>query len=304
MRHDALTAGYKVLRLSRNRSIAYRDLPGPPGAPTVLLLHGIGMTADLNWGGSFATLRRRFRVVAPDLLGHGRTGGPAPDFRLEDCADDVAELTNALGIGRFIATGYSMGGLIAQLLWRRHPELTSGVVLCASSRNFLGTVTERMASLLAPALTVAVRMNPLLYVLGAGALNPHLTNDLSAEMRQFALKEMNLTSMTTVAAALVAVSEFTSHAWIDQIDVPVSVLVPTHDAIVRPGRQRRLAEAIPHATIFTVEGDHAVCVSDPARFSATLLDACLATQQGVIPANRSAIRRRLRGGPQTAADAG
>jgi 3-oxoadipate enol-lactonase len=67
----------------------------------------------------------------------------------------VAELATVLGIERFIATGYSTGGLIAQLLWRRHPDLTSGLVLCASSRNFLGTPAERIASLLAPAITVA-----------------------------------------------------------------------------------------------------------------------------------------------------
>jgi 3-oxoadipate enol-lactonase len=45
-------------------------------------------------------------------LGHGRSGGPAPGFRLKDCADDVAELATVLGIERFIATGYSTGGLI------------------------------------------------------------------------------------------------------------------------------------------------------------------------------------------------
>jgi hypothetical protein len=84
--------------------------------------------------------------------------------------------------------------------------------------------------------------------------------------------------MTTVAAALVAVSEFTSHEWIGQIDVPMSVLVTTHDTIVPAARQRRLAGAIPHATMVMVEGDHAVCISDPARFSAKLLEACLGTQ--------------------------
>jgi pimeloyl-ACP methyl ester carboxylesterase len=132
------------------------------------------------------------------------------------------------------ATGYSMGGLIAQLLWRRHPELTSQLVLGASSRNFLGTPAERMASLFAPAFTVAVRMNPLWSALGAGMLGPSLVNDLGGEVRQFALAEMNRTSMTTVAAALVAVSEFTSHDWIGQIDVP------------RPGPvQREAAGSVP-----------------------------------------------------------
>lgn len=286
MRRDALVASHELLRLSRKRSIAYRDLAGPPGAPTVLLLHGIGMTADLNWGGSFATLRQRFRVVAPDLPGHGRSGGPAPDFRLEDCADDVAELATALGIEQVIAVGYSMGGLIAQLLWRRHPELTSALVLCASSRNFLGTVAERMVPLFAPAIAIAARLNPLLYALGAGMLGPHLVTELGGERRHFALAEMNRTSMSTVVAAFVAVSGFTSHEWIGQIDVPVSVLVPTRDTIVPPGRQRRLAEAIPHATVVTVEGDHAVCVSDPDRFGAKLLEACLTTQVGVIPPSR------------------
>jgi pimeloyl-ACP methyl ester carboxylesterase len=106
-----------------------------------------------------------------------------------------------------------------------------------------------MASLFAPAFTVAVAMNPLWSALGAGMLGPSLVNDLGGEVRQFALAEMNRTSMTTVAAALVAVSEFTSHDWIGQIDVPVSVLVTTRDTIVPAARQRRLAEAIPHATM-------------------------------------------------------
>jgi 3-oxoadipate enol-lactonase len=304
MRRDALVSDHKVLQLTRSGSIAYRDLPGPPGAPTLLLLHGIGMTADLNWAGSFATLRKRFRVVAPDLLGHGRSGRPTPDFRLEDCADDIAELATALGIEQFIAVGYSMGGLIAQLLWRRHPELTSGLVLCASSRNFLGTLAERMTSLLAPAISVAAQLNPLMYAVGAGVLSQHLINDLSGERRQYALRELNRTSMTTVAAALVAASKFTSHEWIGQIDVPVSVLIPTRDTIVPPGRQRRLAEAIPHATVATVDGDHSVCVSDPAQFSAKLLKACLATRAGVIPPSGSPIRRQLPGAHRNAADAG
>lgn len=304
MRRDALLEGHKLLRLSRGWPIAYRDLSGPPGAPTVVLLHGIGMTADLNWAGSFATLRRRFRVIAPDLVGHGLSGGAAPNFRLEDCADDVAELATALGIERFVAVGYSMGGLIAQLLWRRHREVTSGLVLCASSRNFLGTRAERMTSLLAPAITVAARFNPLLYALGAGILAPHVIHDLSGEQRQYALTEMNRTSMTTVAAALVASSQFTSHEWIGEIDVPVSVLIPTRDTIVPPGRQRRLAQAIPHATVFTVDGDHSVCISDPARFSPKLLEASLATQATVTLPSRSATQPQVPGAHRTAADAG
>ncbi|WP_396909275.1 alpha/beta fold hydrolase [Mycolicibacterium sp.] len=304
MRRDATGAGHRVFRPSHGRPVAYRDLPGPPGAPTVVLLHGIGVTADLNWGASLATLRSRFRVIAPDLPGHGRSGGPAPDFRLETCADDIAELTTALGIDRFLAVGYSMGSLVAQLLWHRHPDLTDGLVLCASARNFLGTIAERTISLFSPAVAIAARFNPLLHVMGAAPLAPQLISGLTGQRRTFAVEEMNRTSMATVAAALVAVSEFTSHDWIGQIDIPVSVLVPTHDTVVAPARQRRLAEAIPHATVVTVDGDHAVFASDPDRFTATLLEVCLAMQADISFPCRSAIARRSPGVPRTAADAG
>jgi pimeloyl-ACP methyl ester carboxylesterase len=262
--------------LSNGRQVSFWHLPGPLGAPTVVLLHGIAVTADLNWGGAFAALCRHFHVLAPDLRGHGRSASPAADFRLEDCADDAVMLADALGVDRFIAAGYSMGGLIAQLLWRRYPERIDGLVLCASSRNFLGTFAERMASLLTPAVSLAARMNPLLYALGAGVLAPGLINDLYGESRQFALAEMNRTSMTTVTAALAAVSEFTSHEWIGEVDVPVSVLITTHDTIVPTARQRRLAESIPHATVVTIDGDHGVCIRDRELFSKKLLQACLA----------------------------
>ena len=278
IRHEPPVARYYTLRVARGRSIGYWYVPGPAGAPTVLLLHGIAVTADLNWGNSFSTLGEHFTVVAPDLRGHGRSASPSANFRLEDCADDAVVLADALDIDRFIAVGYSMGGLIAQLVWRRHPTRTAGLVLCASSRNFLGTAAERMASLLTPAVTFAARLNPLFYVLGAGILAPSLLNDLYGESRQFALAEMNRTSMTTVAAALVAVSEFTSHKWIGDVDVPVAVLITTHDAIVPTARQRRLAEAIPHAKVITIEGDHGVCIRDPGLFSEKLLQACLAVE--------------------------
>ena len=112
------------------------------------------------------------------------------------------------------------------------------------------------------------------------------------------MTEMNRTSVTTVTAALVAVSKSTSHERIGQIDVPVSVLVTTRDTVVPAARQRRLAEAIPHATVVMVEGDHAVCIGDPNRLSAKLLKACLGAPD-VIRLNRSANGRQLPDEPPT-----
>src|SRR4051794_5535253 len=109
---------------------------GPPRAPPVVLLHGWMAPADLNWFPSSAALGRHFRVLAVDHRGHGRGLRSTRPFRLERCADDVAALLDELRIDKAIAVGYSMGGPIAQLLWKRHPEKVDGLVLCATSRRF------------------------------------------------------------------------------------------------------------------------------------------------------------------------
>ena len=110
-----------------------REVPGPPGAPTVLLLHGWIASGGLNWFQAFEPLSEHFRVVAPDLRGHGRGIRSRRRFRLADCADDVAALLDELGdVGPVIAVGYSMGGPVAQLLWKRHPERVRGLVICAT----------------------------------------------------------------------------------------------------------------------------------------------------------------------------
>jgi pimeloyl-ACP methyl ester carboxylesterase len=84
-----------------------REWAGPPGAPVVVLVHGVTLTADLNWSGVQPTLGQRFRVIAFDQRGHGRGPDPGPSFRLEDCADDIAALAEVLGAERVTVVGYS-----------------------------------------------------------------------------------------------------------------------------------------------------------------------------------------------------
>src|SRR5438045_2544202 len=86
------------------------DIDGPPGGPTVLVLHGLSATAALNWFPSLAPLSRTYRVLAIDHRGHGRGIRSPRRFTLEDCADDAAALCEQLGVPRVVPVGYSMGG--------------------------------------------------------------------------------------------------------------------------------------------------------------------------------------------------
>src|SRR3954453_8337911 len=126
-----------------------RRVEGPPDAPTLLLLHGWVASAGLNWFQVFEPLREHFNIVAPDLRGHARGLRTSKVFRLADCADDCAATLEELGTGPVIAVGYSMGGPVAQLMWRRHRDLVDGLVLCATSAGFMPNRVQRRTSQLA-----------------------------------------------------------------------------------------------------------------------------------------------------------
>jgi pimeloyl-ACP methyl ester carboxylesterase len=118
-------------------------------------------TAALNWYPSLAYLGQRFRVVAPNLRGHGREGCGAPPFSLEGCSDDLAALINELEIRHPIAVGYSMGGALAQVLARRHGDLLGGIVLCATAATFARRVKLRpLVRLTGSVLSKTARAHP------------------------------------------------------------------------------------------------------------------------------------------------
>ncbi|MEO7556265.1 MAG: alpha/beta fold hydrolase, partial [Acidimicrobiales bacterium] len=150
---DADTVGLapsQLVELPGRGTTLVRQLEGPhPSAPTVVLLHGLGVDADLNWFASYPALARRYNVVALDHRGHGR-GVRTRRFRLADCADDVAALCEVLGIERITPVGYSMGGPVAQLLWHRHRDLVQGMVLCATAARFGRAAGRQLASWVIP----------------------------------------------------------------------------------------------------------------------------------------------------------
>ena len=214
---------------ARGRLVVW-DTPGPAGAPTLVLLHGVTLDAESNWGAAVPTLARSFRVLTLDLRGHG-AGPPARvPYRLEDCADDVASAVRALGTGPVIVAGYSMGGMIAQAFWHRYPELTAGLVLCATARNVSGSYLEQLTAITLPFLVGAVGVFPSMFPLRADLVGGRLLGDrLDPRVRRAVLARMRRMPLVTALAAMDAVCHFSSHRWIGGVDVPCAVLVTRHD---------------------------------------------------------------------------
>jgi 3-oxoadipate enol-lactonase len=210
-------------------------------------------------------------VLSVDHRGHGR-GIRTRRFSLEDCADDVAAAMTALGVERFIAVGYSMGGPIAKLVWRRHPQRVAGLVLCATARHF---TTRRMA----PAAKVVLNAASGVARLIPGIFHRSMLDRLLSQIDRPAARarvtdELIGHDPAVVLQAAGAVAGFSSHAWVGEVNVPTAVIVTTRDELVPPSRQRKLAASIKDAVVFEVDGDHVACVAAADRFVPALVQAC------------------------------
>ncbi|TML09194.1 MAG: alpha/beta hydrolase [Actinobacteria bacterium] len=262
------------IELDGRGSTYVRQVEGPPGAPVLLLLHGLAATADLNWFSCFDGLRQSFRVLAPDLRGHGAGVGATTKFDLEQCADDVAALMDVFALDRVIAVGYSMGGFVAQLLWHRHRSNVSGLVLCATATHVNGNRDWLTYQTLAAA-TTALRFMPRAFHPKADLIAQRLFGTIDDQsLRDWARREMRRNDLVSVLSAMEAVVRFSSTDWASAIDVPTAVLIPESDRVVPIASQRELADAIPAASVYMVDGDHGVCVSAPAVFASVLATAC------------------------------
>jgi 3-oxoadipate enol-lactonase len=261
----------RFVELEGRGTVIVRDFGGRPGAPVVALLHGWTATADLNWFRAYDALGEHYRVIAFDHRGHGTGLRSKKPFRLEDCADDVVDVATALGIDRFIPVGYSMGGPIAQLVWRRHPQRVTGLVLCATAPYFAGRRNERRMLLGITGLATMARVAP-------EPAKVWLTEQLylqrkTMQWEPWAIQQAATHDWRMVLEAGRAIGHFSSSDWLHEVDVPVSTVLTMRDQVVPLRRQVKLFELIPDAEAFRVDGLHDAAVASADRFVPTLIRA-------------------------------
>src|SRR5213594_1634219 len=99
--------------------------------PVLLLVHGIAGSSD-QWDDVFPLLAEHFTLVAPDLLGHGRSAKPRGDYSLGAFASGVRDLLLALGHPSATIVGHSLGGGVAMQLAYQFPDRVGRLVLVSS----------------------------------------------------------------------------------------------------------------------------------------------------------------------------
>jgi pimeloyl-ACP methyl ester carboxylesterase len=183
----------------------------------------------------------------------------------------------AMGIDSAIAVGYSMGGPVAQLLWKRHPERVDGLVMVATSLHVVPVLYQRlifttmMATLAntTRASQVVTKM-PRRLVRG---LVPSRVGDRPESLQRWAGAEMRRHSTRMLMEAGYSVGNYSARRWIHEVDVPTVCLITTQDRALPPMLQADMALRIPGAEIRRIEDGHLACATP--EFAAPIIDACL-----------------------------
>jgi pimeloyl-ACP methyl ester carboxylesterase len=220
------------------------------GTP-VMLLHGWMVSADLNWWGAYDDLAAAgYRVLAIDHRGHGRGLRPMTPFRLRDCADDAAAVLRELDCAPALVVGYSMGGAIAQLVARHHPDAVRGLVLSGTAQHWQDRRTQRAFKALA-VLGFSLSLAPrTMYGLGfrqAGLRDSPETAWVRSELMRNQARD--------IAEAGRELARFDSRPWLGEVQAPTAVVLTTRDELVAPSKQRQLAAAA-RARVFEVPLSH------------------------------------------------
>jgi 3-oxoadipate enol-lactonase len=252
----------------RGIEIAYEDVGrGDP----VVLLHGFLFNRSL-WREQAEALGESFRLITPDLRGHGESAAVPGPATMEEMADDVAALLDGLGVGRAIVGGLSMGGYVTLAFCRRYPERVRALIL-ADTRAQADTEEQRRGREEMARVALTRGMQPI-----ADSMTPKLLAPETIAARPDVVERTRAmilgTSPSGAAEALRGMSVRRDQTeWLREISVPTLILVGSEDAITPPAASEAMRAQIKGARLDVIEGaGHASNIERPAEFNRALAD--------------------------------
>lgn len=244
------------------------------GRPLVLL-HGWCMSSAV-WRFQFEGLAGSYRVIAPDLAGHGRSGPSGAGYTLEGFSADVAALFHHLDLGDALLGGWSMGGQVALEACGHLTERLAGLVLISATPRF--TASEDFPWGLAPVeaqgMAVKLRRNAqraLEGFKGRMFASDELTDPTLAAKVQALLDDVPIPETGAALESLEALAEADQRALLPPIGLPTLVINGEHDRICLPGASDYLGQRIRFSSRQVMAG----CGHAPFLTRSREFDACL-----------------------------
>jgi len=236
----------------------------------LVLLHGFPIAKE-SWNVQATMLAAYARVIRIDLRGLGASSVTAGPYLMESLASDVAGVLDALGIGRAIVVGHSLGGYVAFAFFRLFAERALGLgIVCSRASGDDAAAAAARESLAVRAETDG--MGPVADAFVHRYFAPSIYRDrpdLVARARAMALSS----DPRGAAAMLRGMAErVSSEDLLPEITIPVRVIAGNDDAFVGVSDMRRIADGIRGARLDVFACGHFPLWERPEATTASLRD--------------------------------
>jgi len=224
---------------------------------TIFFIHGAGGNGSY-WTKQLAGIGSSFRVIAPDLPGHGKSGGASCDS-IKAYQEFIKKIASKLSDSRFYLVGHSMGGAVALDFSLHHPEMLAGVVLMATGAKFSA-------------------VNAILEMLKNRRYNHELvalvySQNALSQFRELAIREINSVSPVVWFRDFSACKHFDVTSRLAEIQLPALIITGSAD-LLTPLKQGRLLECgLPNAKLLKIEGaGHMLMLEEPEIINKHIID--------------------------------
>ncbi|MFT7645660.1 MAG: 3-oxoadipate enol-lactonase [Candidatus Poriferisodalaceae bacterium] len=249
------------------RPFPYYDDVGT-GSPTLIFLHGLGGSRDY-WHPTVDYFSRRHRCVAWTMPGYGFSP-PLAEMSFPELADALARLLDQCRIDSAVLVGHSMGGMVAQEMWARHPKRISGLVLVGTTDSFGGGNQEFTDNFLASRLApIEAGRSPA--DIADEVINGLVYAPLSEDMLRPAKVSMGAISPRGYSAAVRCLTTFDRRDTLGTISVPTLMLSGADDQTAPPRTMARMADGVRGATHVSLDDcGHLLDLEQPAAFRSAI----------------------------------
>jgi 3-oxoadipate enol-lactonase len=245
------------------------EVLGRSNATPILMIQGLG--ADKHgWDMQRYYLALRYRVIALDNRGAGRSDKPFGHYTLEQMADDAIAVLDHVGVDRAHVVGASMGGAISQIVGLKYPERVISLTLaCTACRNhpWRRELLDSWATAASERGMGAMAGEAARWVIG-----PRSFRRLLPAFGWLGPLAMGRTSHAFVAQvrAILDVDESVAEQ-LEQVDIPTLVVVGNQDILTPRGDSEEIADRMPNAELVVISGAaHGFMVEHATTFNKVL----------------------------------
>ena len=252
--NDTPTQQGKYIQVN-DLSIYYEEYGS--GEP-LILLHGATGTGSVNWKAHLPILSPHFRVIVPDLRGHGRTNDSSREIRLPMLIDDVVAFINTLALQKPFLCGWSMGGDITLNVGIHHPNLVKAMVVGGVTHRISETNFENLKAM---GFESAGKINPEQFEKGMPQM---------IEWLQTAHPENPDYWKTLLTRLSYEMMEPTPYSIDDlrKVSTPALIILGDRDKLIPLEEAVELYRLIPHAELAVIpNADHSVSRSNAELYA-------------------------------------